>query len=69
MYNELDGTLKNIEAVDKEGGHFTSLTEPGTRRLVFVKADTLWTTFHACKHGDPDRAYSENIIPNSNPLI
>lgn len=69
VFNELDGTVKHIQAVDAPGGHFTSLTEPGTRRLIFVREDTLWTTFHPCAHDDPNRMVQENIFPKSNPLI
>jgi len=69
VYNELDGTIKHIQAFDVPGGHFTSLTEPGTRRLIFVREDTLWTTFHPCKHDDPEQMVSEHTFPNDNPLL
>lgn len=69
VYNELDGTVKHIHAVNAPGGHFTSLTEPGTRRLIFVREETLWTTFHRCDHNDPNQMVRENIVPNDNPLL
>lgn len=69
VFNEQDGSIKHITAFDAPGGHFCSLTEPETRRLIFVREDTLWTTFHTCPHGDVNRMVQENIIPNNNPLI
>jgi hypothetical protein len=69
VYNELDGTIKHIKAVDQIGGHFTSLTEPGTRRLIFVREDTLWTTFHRCNHDSPEQMVVEHTFPNDNPLL
>lgn len=69
VYDERDGSIKHITAFDAPGGHFCSLTEPETRRLIFVREDTLWTTFHTCPHGDVNRMVQENIIPNNNPLI
>jgi hypothetical protein len=69
VFNELDGTVKHIQAIDAPGGHFTSITEPGTRRLIFVREDTLWTTFHRCDHADPNEMVRENITPNDNPLL
>lgn len=69
IYNEVTHRVEHIDAVDEVGGHFTSITEPETRRLIFVREDTLWTTFHPCAHGDVERMFRENIFPNNNPLI
>jgi hypothetical protein len=69
VYNEQDGSIKHVMAFDAPGGHFCSLTEPETRRLIFVREETLWTTFHTCKHGDVNLMVKENIFPNNNPLI
>jgi hypothetical protein len=40
---------------------YTGITEPGTRRVLFVHEDTVWTTFHV---GDEDavEAIEERII-------
>ena len=32
---------------------FTGITKPGTRRLLFIAQDTIWTTFH-CGTWDPN---------------
>lgn len=69
VFDENLKQTKHIKALPVPEGHFTSLTEPGTRRLIFVAQDTLWTTFHPCEHDDPNRLYNEAIIPNDNPLI
>lgn len=69
VYNEAKDEVSHVTAVDVPDGHFTSLTEPGTRRLIVVLEDTLWTTFHPCTHGDPNRLVEEVIYPNDNPLI
>lgn len=69
VFNEQDGGVKHIKAFDAPGGHFTSLTEPETRRFIYVREETLWTTFHPCKHGDVEQMVKDNIFPNNNPLI
>ena len=33
---------------------FTGITEPGTRRILVVLEDAIWTTFHVTDETDPD---------------
>lgn len=69
VYDELTGQVQHIKALPIPGGHFTSITEPGTRRLIFVREDTLWTTFHPCTHNNPEQLVKEAIFENDNPLL
>ncbi len=41
---------------------FTGITEKGTRRVLFVLEDIIWTTFHRTNHTDPDEWAQENTI-------
>ena len=38
---EINGVIENIEAP------FFGITKPGTRRVLYILEDTVWTTFHA----------------------
>lgn len=69
MFNEQDGSVKHIKAFNVPGGHFTSLTEPETRRIIYAREETMMTTFHACIHGDIEQMIKEHTYPNNNPLI
>lgn len=51
-----------------EGPHW-GMTEPGTRRALFVKEETLWTTFHATDLTDVEAIEDEILIPYINPLL
>lgn len=33
---------------------YTGITTPGTRRLLYAIADTIWTTFHPTSHGEDE---------------
>jgi hypothetical protein len=39
---------------------FTGITEAGTRRVLFVHQDMVWTTFHRTDLTDPDDWWREN---------
>lgn len=34
---------------------FMGITKPGTRRVLFIHEDTIWTTFHVTNETDPDK--------------
>lgn len=34
---------------------FTGVTKPGTRRILFMHEDTIWTTFHVTDETDPEK--------------
>ena len=55
--------------VGGEGEHFASLTEPGTRRLLFCHEETVWTTFHPTQMTDVDTIEDSIMLPNTNPLL
>lgn len=52
-----------------EGEHFTSLTEPGVRRIILVVDETHWTTFHPTESKDPKEIMGRILLPNTNPLL
>lgn len=33
---------------------FTGITKPGTRRVLYIHEDTVWTTFHVTDETDPE---------------
>ncbi len=47
---------------------FTGITEPGTRRVLFVLEDIIWTTFHRTDHTDPDEWFRENTMMENDTL-
>lgn len=47
----------------------TGITRPGTRRLLFVEEDTIWTTFHPTPLTDLDAIEAAIIEPHTNPLL
>lgn len=51
---------------------FIGITKPGTKRLLVLHEDTIWTTFHP-NPGDawktPQEAKASLIAANSNPLL
>jgi hypothetical protein len=51
-----------------EGPHW-GMTEPGTRRVLFVEEETLWTTMHATNLTDVEAIEDEILIPYINPLL
>lgn len=51
-----------------EGPHW-GMTEPGTRRVLFIEEETLWTTFHATDLTDVEAIEDEILIPYINPLL
>lgn len=48
--------------------HF-GITEPGTRRLLFIIQDTVWTTFHVTDKTDVDEIATDILIEYENPLL
>lgn len=43
------------EGVKEISAPFIGVTKPGTRRVVLVLEDAIWTTFHATKLKDPEK--------------
>jgi len=48
--------------------HF-GITEPGTRRILVILDDTIWTTFHVTKLTDVAEIDRELLEQYSNPLL
>lgn len=47
----------------------TGITKPGTRRLLFMETDTVWTTFHVTQLTCWEEIEREIIEPHDNPLL
>lgn len=47
---------------------FTGITNPGTRRLLYIHEDTVWTTFHVTDKTDPIEI-GNDILDMPNPLL
>ena len=63
VYNEETG-----ESVLITAPHF-GITLPGTRRLLFIHEDTIWTTFHPTNLTDVEEIERTIIKPHFNPLL
>lgn len=48
---------------------YTGITNPGTRRLLFVWEDTVWTTFHPTKQREVSAVEDEIIEKHINPYL
>ena len=48
---------------------YTGITKPGTRRILFAEADTVWTTFHPTQETELDKIAAEILEPHVNPLL
>jgi hypothetical protein len=62
------------EVVKEDGTHevlkapYTGITEAGTRRVLLIHEDTVWTTFHNTDKTDPVEI-EEDITYTDNPLL
>lgn len=63
VYIEREDRWEAIEAP------YFGVTKPGTRRLLVVVHDTVWTTFHVTNHTDVGKIEEEILEPRSNPLF
>ncbi len=45
------------------GAGFSGITEPGTRRILFIHEDCDWMTFHPTDKTDPASIEAEIILP------
>lgn len=48
---------------------FCGITKPGTRRMIHVLEDTIWTTFHVTDLTDVEEIVRSVTVPPHNPLI
>jgi len=60
--------LNRDEWEDIRAPHF-GVTKPGTRRLLFILEDTVWTTFHPTDLTDLLEIEDALIEPHENPLL
>lgn len=44
---------------------YHGITRPGTRRVLYIIEDTVWTTFHATDKTDPESVERDIIEPHS----
>jgi len=62
VYSDNDGPQR-IEAP------YAGITKPGTRRLLVIEEDTVWTTFHATELTDVEQIERTILEPCDNPLL
>lgn len=48
---------------------YTGITKPGTRRVLYIEEDTIWTTFHPTDKKTVDEVEDEIIEKHDNPLL
>jgi hypothetical protein len=60
-----DGAVASVAATAKEikAGH-VGITRPGTRRILYIYEDTVWTTFHATDKTTPEAVEADIIEPH-----
>jgi len=58
-----DGEVEELQAP-----HF-GITLPGTRRLILVREDTVWITFHVTDLTDPDEIAETICDTKPNPIL
>jgi len=47
----------------------TGITEPNTRRLLYIEEDTIWTTFHVTKKTNVDEIEKDIIQEHNNEML
>ena len=69
-------TTGEVDVISPEGSFthvapYMGITQPGTKRLLHVKQDTTWTTFHANENNltDPDQIVEIISDQLKNPLL
>lgn len=63
VFNESSGEWTLLQAP------YMGITRPGTRRLLLIVQETVWSTFHATDKTDVTEIENEILEPRSNPLI
>ena len=48
---------------------YCGITQPGTRRILRILEDTVWTTFHPTQETDIEKIAEEILVPHINPLL
>lgn len=48
---------------------YCGITKPGTRRILFIHEDAVWTTFHATDKKTPEEVEDDIIEKHDNPLL
>ena len=61
--------LENEERWELIQAPHTGITKPGTRRLLIMVYDTIWTTFHVTDLTDVGEIEDEIIEKRQNPLL
>jgi hypothetical protein len=68
MQGEFSVWHKGIE-VQRIKAPYTGITEAGTRRLLYIHEDTIWTTCHVTDLTDPDEIIESITSNDFNPLV
>jgi hypothetical protein len=68
MQGEFSVWHRGIE-VQRIKAPYTGITEAGTRRLLYIHEDTIWTTCHVTDLTDPDEIIESITSNDFNPLV
>lgn len=68
MAGEIDVFSENEGSVIYKAGDII-LTQPGTRRILFAKQDTVWVTCHATTETDVEKIGMQILDQRPNPII
>jgi hypothetical protein len=68
MQGEFSVWHRGIE-VQRIKAPYTGITEAGTRRLLYIHEDTIWTTCHVTDLTDPDEIIESITSRDFNPLV
>jgi hypothetical protein len=68
MQGEFSVWHRGIE-VQRIKAPYTGITEAGTRRLLLIHEDTIWTTCHVTDLTDPDEIIESITSNDFNPLV
>ncbi len=62
-------TVRSDSGLDRLMAPWTGITEPGTKRVIYVEQDTIWTTFHVTEKTDVLEIERDIIEPWVNKLL
>lgn len=66
----LVGVSVNGEELEIYKAPYTGITKPGTRRILFIFEDTIWTTYHPNPENITDQdKLDEMLVDWDNPLL
>lgn len=62
-------TVRSSDGVERFQAPWTGITKPGTKRIIYVEEDTIWTTFHVTNKTNILEIEADIIEPRVNKLL